>query len=995
MKKIITYAGISMCLLATASLTAQNAKKAGSATPQSFHLGKNMVEDVDYMKGHVIFQVKEQYRGNCSVGYINDARLTQVLNYLNINTFGKIYPNHKPLTEKTNSIGQAYADLSLIYELTFKNPNVSVEKACNLMLATGLFNYAEPRYQYQVSSIFPNDPNASGTTKLQYNYLNRIKAYNVWDTVASNNVGPKGRGDTTIVIGIVDSGTDLAHPDLMNQFKHNYADPIGGGDQDTDGYTDNYTGWDLAGADYNNIVGDNNAQCTSNNSHGSHVSGCASAQTNNGIGVAGIGWNCKLLPVKCAADNDTRSSGSGYILMGYEGITYAADHGARVINCSWGGTGGGSYGQSIITYAAINKNALVVVAAGNNSVDQAFYPAAFTYALSVAATNANNDAKATFSNWNYSVDISTPGNGIYNTYFSSTYASLSGTSMASPITAGGAALVLSKWPSYTGLQAGQRLIMTADNHYASNASYTNKLGSGRLNLYRALSDPASKSVVFNNELITDHNDQAFLQGDTVFLSGDFTNYLSTLSSAASATVIVAAGGGSFLTPVTTNYTLGAMATNTMLNNGTAPYAFYINGLPPINNLLTLQVKITDGTYTQSYFFDILLNPDYVNIAINDVATTVTSKGKIGWNKDGELQGLGFSYLGTQLMYEGGLMIGGSSTKVSDCVRGTTAGTADADFGVVSVATKVGPTVSDFDVTTKFNDAPAPSVIGVSVHQNAYAWTSTGSRKFVICEYIIKNTSGATLSNLWPGIFADWDIDATTAAQNKADYDATRKLGYVYNASVPNGLYAGIQVLTNSAAANCYSIDNTGTGRGGVNISSVFSEADKYTTLSTPRAKAGDSTLTSYTGNDVCNVVSSGPFTIANGDSIKVAFALLAGDDLADLQTSADTAWIRYNNMTGVKNSSNAASNFGVYPNPTSNELNFVFGSKQLANYTISLSNTLGETVKVTSVAVSGSQKVTFDVSDLANGTYFYKVVSTPRNGSPGEQPKVGSVIVRH
>src|SRR6185436_10074995 len=103
----------------------------------------------------------------------------------------------------------------------------------------------------------PNDPNANSSTKLQYQYLNHIKAYNVWDTVASNGVGPKGHGDTNVVIGIVDSGTDLAHPDLINQFKHNYADPIGGGDQDGDGYTDNFTGWDLAGADYNNIVGDN------------------------------------------------------------------------------------------------------------------------------------------------------------------------------------------------------------------------------------------------------------------------------------------------------------------------------------------------------------------------------------------------------------------------------------------------------------------------------------------------------------------------------------------------------------------------------------------------------------------------------------------------------------------------------------------------------------------------------------------------------------------
>jgi len=995
MKKIITYAGISMCLFAVINLSAQTAKKMETVNPKSFHLNKKMVEDVDYVKGHIIFQVKDQYRGNCSAGYINDTKLTQVLNFLGVSTFGKIYPNHKPLTEKKNSIGQEYADLSLIYELKFKNTNISLEKAINLMLSTGLFNYAEPRYQYFHCSIFPNDPNANTATKLQYKYLNRVKAYNVWDTVSSNLVGPKGHGDTNIVIGIVDSGTDLVHPDLINQFKHNYADPIGGGDQDGDTYIDNFTGWDLAGADYNNVVGDNSPQIMgSNNVHGSHVSGDASAQTNNAVGVAGIGWNCKLLPVKTAADNDTRGTGGeGYIIMGYEGITYAADHGARVINCSWGGTGGGSYGQSIITYASINKNSVVVCAAGNSTLDQAFYPAAFVYCLSVAACNASSDIIATFSNWNYSVDITSPGVSIYNTAWSNSYQSMSGTSMASPITAGGVALVLSKWPTYTGLQAAQRLINTSDSaslYSANNTTYANKLGKGRTNLYRALTDPASPSVVFTNSLISDHNDMAFTQGDTLFISGDFINYLSPTSGTATATISIAAGGGAFITGINTNYPLGVMATNSLKNNSTTPYTFKINGAPPLNNTLTLQVKIRDGSYTQSYFIDILLNPDYVNIAINDVSTTITSHGRIGWNADGEMMGLGFTYLGDQLLYEGGLMIGNSSSNVSNCVRGATAGVGDMDFGALVVAQKVGPFVSDFDVLTKFNDAPSITAapIGIAVHQNAYAWTSPGSRKFVICEYIIKNTTGSTLSNLWPGIFCDWDIDAATASANKANYDATRELGYCYSPAL-NGYYAGIRLLTNTAPANCYSIDNTGTGRGGVNLSSVFSAADKYTTLSTPRAKAGDSSLVSYTGNDVCQVMSSGPFTIAAGDSIKVAFAILAGDNLAQLQTSSDSAWIRYNPSTGVKTNTNH--NFVVYPNPSADVVNFVFGSNQSDNYTITLTNVMGQTVKTIQHNASGQglHTATIDVSDLAAGTYIYKVTS------PASQPTVGKIIVKH
>jgi subtilisin family serine protease len=989
MKKLFTCAGLAFSLLFSANAVAQAAKKAIPKNVSHFKMPASMVADADYVNGRVIFQVKDQYRSLCTNSYINDSKLQQLLNYLGVNSLAKIYPNHQPPRQKFNSAGQAFADLSLIYELNYKNTDVSVEKAVNLMMGTGLFNFADPRYIYKHTSIFPNDPNANGTTKPQYTYLNRVKAYNAWDTTAT---GPKGQGDTNVVIGIVDSGSDLAHPDLMNQFKHNYLDPVDGTDNDGDGYIDNYTGWDLAGGDYNNVVGDNNPQIMgTNNEHGSHVSGCASAQTNNGVGVAGIGWNCKLLPVKCAADNDTRSSGEGYIITGYEGITYAADHGANVINCSWGGTGGGSYGQTIITYASINKNAVVVAAAGNNSMDQMIFPAGYTYVMSVAASLTTNDSKASFSNWNYSVDITTPGNNIYNTLYSGSYAYLSGTSMASPITAGGAALVLSKWPNYTGLQAAQRLIMTADAFTGStNIAYQYKMGSGRLNLYRALTDPSTPSVLFTNYQVVDHNDMAFTQGDTLFISGDFINYLDPTSSACVANISITAGGGSFISAMNTSFPLGVMPTNTTKNNSATPFTFKLTGIPPLNNTVTFKVQITDGTYTQSYFLAVLLNPDYVNIAINDVGTTITSHGKIGWNQDGAAMGLGFTYLGDELLYEGGLMLGNTGSHVSDCVRGMTAGTSDNDFGTnVVVAQKVGPVVSDFDVTTTFKDSAAPTPYGVTVHQNAYAWTSAGSRKFVIVEYILKNTTASALSNLYAGIFADWDIDESTYSQNKSDYDSTRKMGYSW-ATPTGGYYAGIKLLTNTAAPNFYGIDNSGTGRGGVNLSSVFSESDKFTTLSTFRKKAGDSSLVSYPGNDVCNVMSTGPLTINAGDSVKIAFALIAGDDLTQLQTSADTAQIRYSGVTGIKQV-NENNNFVVYPNPATDVVNFVFGTSQAANYTISIQNLMGQTVKTVSVNTSGRGFHTsaIDVSELAAGTYLYKVTS--QSG----QPATGKIIVRH
>ena len=999
MKKLITSIGLSLSLLVGYNAQAYNGNAPHGAKQTTFKLNPKFKEGVNYTGGRIIFKVKEQHRGNCFVTYINETTLTPILNYLQVNSLGKLFPMEKAPKEKVNRLGQAYADLSLTYEIKFSNKSISLEKAINLMLATGLVDYAEPRYIAHTYSFTPNDPNANTSSTKQYPYLNRIKAYNAWDLALGGT-----QGDTNVVIGIVDSGTDLVHPDLMANFKHNYGEIRGNGiDDDHDGYIDNYTGWDMAGSDYNNIVGDSLPQIMgTNNEHGSHVSGCASAVTNNGVGVAGVGFNCKLLPVKCAADNDTRGTGGeGYIITGYEGIQYAASHGAKVINCSWGGTGGSSYEQSIITAATINYNCIVVAAAGNDGLDEISYPAGYNYVLSIGATNAFNDSKASFSNWNYTVDLcapggystSTQGGGIYNTVYSQTYTYMQGTSMASPITSGGVALVLSKYPSYTGLQAGQRIITTTDNIYTltANSSYANKLGSGRLNLYAAVTSTVAsqgESVVFTNDSINDHNDLVFTQGDTLFIGGSFINYLSATSSAATAS-ITAVTGGAYVTALNSTYALGVMASNTSKSNVTTPFQFKV-GSAPLNTTLVFQVKITDGAYTQSYYFSVLLNPDYVNITINDVHTTITSRGKIGWSRDGEAGGLGFAYNGDNLLYEGGLMIGTSSTAVSDCVRGTsTTGATDTDFVTTVTAHKITPSmVSEFDVNGQFNDADASPVQKLLVRHNAYAWSTPGSSKFVIVEYIIHNKGTSTLSNLYAGIFADWDVDAATASTNRSDYDATRKMGYTYNLPTTT-LFAGMQLLT-STPPNFYAIDNVGAGAGGVNISSSagFKKADKYTTLSTMRTTAGDSTST---GNDVCNVMSSGPFTIAVNDSIKVAFALLAGDNLADLQASADTAYIRYNGPQATAINMVGMQNFAIYPNPAANQVNFTFNASEAQFCTISLINMLGETVRVSSLHVPANSPnaLSFDVSNLAPGAYMYKVI-----GASGKS-NTGKILITH
>jgi hypothetical protein len=154
------------------------------------------------------------------------------------------------------------------------------------------------------------------------------------------------------------------------------------------------------------------------------------------------------------------------------------------------------------------------------------------------------------------------------------------------------------------------------------------------------------------------------------------------------------------------------------------------------------------------------------------------------------------------------------------------------------------------------------------------------RKYIIVEYTIRNTGSSTLTDLYGGIFADWDIPLYS--NNKADEDLSRKMGYCWSTDAA-GLYAGIKVLT-ATPFNHYAADNVTGGGGGLDLSDGFDESEKYATLSTYRPTAG---ATASTGNDVIDIVSSGPFTVGAGDSVTIAFALIAGESLTMIQDAAD------------------------------------------------------------------------------------------------------------
>lgn len=908
----------------------------GSAKRTSTYRLPAGVTSKEYAPRTIIFRVAPQYRSLCSESKIQSVAFEKAIGSLGTVKYSKKFPQHLPPSTPKNERGEELVDLSLIYELQFTG-DVSLEKGINSLLATGLFLYAEPKF-IPTTQYTPNDPG----TGLQY-FLQKINAYAAWDI---------HKGDTSTVIGITDTGTDTNHPDLASNIKLNWADPVDGVDNDANGYIDDFLGWDLG-------ENDNDPQVNAN-AHGSHVSGCADAVTDNNTGVASPGYKCKFIPVKIA-------DASGALTMAYEGIVYAADRGCQIINCSWGGAGAGSFGQNIVDYATINKNALVVAGAGNNANSARFYPSAYDHVISVASTG-NNDVKSNFSNYGYYVDVCAPGSNIYTAQWDDTYQVQSGTSMASPIAAGCAAIIKSYNPSFTALQVGEQLRMSCDDIYSTpgNGVYDDLLGHGRVDLYNAL-NYAGPSVRMRNIAVTDNNDNIFIVGDTIRLTADFVNYLQPTTNL----VVTMTSPASYITIIDNATTVGALGTLATANNTADPFVFKINSNALQNANLVLRFALQDGAYDDFQVYEMIINVDYLNITINDVFTTNSSKGRICYNSTGQAEGLGFDFLtnGT-VAYETGFMVGINSN-VSDNVRGASTSATDEDFNPIVTIQKHEPGIwSDFDTYGSFNDATnATSPLGLTMDYRTFSWSNSPDARYHIFEYKIRNTGSVTRSNVYAGIFSDWDIQ--TYANNKAGEDAGLKMGYAWCTDA-GGYYAGTKLLTASGAFRHYAIDNVSGGGGGTDLTDGYDDTEKYLTLSTNRSTAGGT----GTGNDVIDVVGTGPFTLAPGDSVVVAFALIAGTELTDIQGSASAAQIKYDLLTGLDENNNSgilATN--AWPNPSTGLITIPVYLKEASRITIDVYDPTGKKIEVREMGqlVAGEHSFNLDLSGLSGGLYFYRL----------------------
>jgi len=380
----------------TQSVQAFAGEEAPAAQPAPEPVMAQQAETADFKQGELIIKFKEA---------VGDAAISDVLTNAGIR-----------VQERINEIG--------VYKCTTGRNILEAVEECN---ANDDIVYAEPNYIYKIS-VDPNDDRYSSLYGMR-----QIDAPQAWDTQT---------GSDKIIVGVIDTGVDTEHEDLKANVWRNPGETGNGKennnvDDDGNGFVDDYRGWDFINND-NNPFDDND--------HGTHCSGTVGAVGNNGKGVVGVCWNVSIMPLKFLGAN-----GSGTTDDAVDAIIYGVNMGAKILSNSWGGGGKSRALEDAIKYAE-QRGVLFVAAAGNefsNNDRSPTYPANYEVDNVVAvAANTSSDRLAGFSNYGKkTVELSAPGNNIFSTVARGQYASLSGTSMATPHVSGAAALILSQYPT--------------------------------------------------------------------------------------------------------------------------------------------------------------------------------------------------------------------------------------------------------------------------------------------------------------------------------------------------------------------------------------------------------------------------------------------------------------------------------------------------------------------------------------------------------------------
>lgn len=766
---------------------------------------------------------------------------------------------------------ECVASVKRLYTLRYSSDADPVELARRLAELPGV-EYADPRHPRRTFAS-PDDPRLGDIGQEYFSFHNLIDA---WDV---------NQGTPEVVIAIVDSGVQYTHTDLMPNIWTNENEIADNSiDDDENGYIDDVYGWDFwHSGPLSAAVEDNDPRPTVSD-HGTHVAGIAGAATDNGIGVAGVGWNCRIMAVKAGGTAGSPDS----IGFGFEAILYAATNGADIINCSWGGFDRVQSEEDIVNLA-LALGAVIVAAAGNENIASPLYPAGYPGVVAVGSVSRPTNVKAAISNFGYWIDVMATGDSILSTELNNTYGLKSGTSMASPIVAGVAALLRAQNPEWCNRRIYAQLRATATPvDDANQPSLRHKLGAGRLDALAALTRESPGFRVVGVSLEDNAGNKLGRNIDGV-LKVTVRN-----DNAASVAAVFAAE------PLTNGVTVldDEVAVGVVDSEATAivDIPVRLDNAVDLTSSVGFILHMRDDAMGYADFAKVDIT-DLISatIAVNRIETSLNSAGSIGYldgfNSSG---GVGFvPYRGEpnspgSILFEGGLIIDADGI-IIDRVREQ--GVLSSDFSPLTPFELVQPgIVSEVDGIGSFDSSAKPTAPLLNITLESFVFDQPAVEQTLFLKYTIHNPNPVALVNTFIGLFTDWDIGANPF-QDRVAYSAGDSIMYAFNGDDSELPY--VAVVPMGALNTMFAIDNGhATAEDPLNFG-IYADSginpNGFTDQEKGWAVRAGLDKTAIGPTDISMTSASGPYAIPAEGDVVAGFIIAYGDDLPDLQAQVAAA----------------------------------------------------------------------------------------------------------
>ena len=528
-----------------------------------------------------------------------------------------------PFLDHVNPTPQARSNWSALrrtYYVRYHSDTTPEYVAKDLNEVPGVV-YSEPLIMSKMYNLpIPNDRDFSKQTELQH-----LQLPEAWDIVRSESGTPR------VVIAIVDGGGDWRHEDLRaNVWTNEDEIPNNRIDDDRNGFIDDVHGINYPNEDPNNNDPTGLVTNPLNAGHGTNSAGLAGAVTNNNTGIAGAAWNPQIMHINAGCpDVDS------FICYAYEGVVYAASNGADIINASWGNLATETdikfYNQSLDF--ATDMGSLIVGGAGNDALSLdifRFYPARHPRVLSVGATQKNSRSLAEFSNYGSIVDVFAPGKSVLTTAPDNSYELVRGTSFATPLVSGVAALVKTKHPDWTPDMVREHIRLTSANMDADNPNLIGELGRGFVNALEAVQTlPTRPAIRIKRWYWTDDDgNEEIKSGDEVTITAVLANYL---VDAEQLRIQLAEGDPyPFLDWVTREANIGTLLRDDSVK---VKFTFRITENAPINQSVRLFIHTEEGDFEdRTGIFSLQINQDFESVHRN-LSAFYRSTGGSSWRKN--------------------------------------------------------------------------------------------------------------------------------------------------------------------------------------------------------------------------------------------------------------------------------------------------------------------------------------------------------------------------